>query len=385
MSHVSAITTNMDDDILCAVEPLFVRTCDFRINKANITLLIYNLVKANINKSVFCVKKFRGVYKIYLEDDVDRISLLICGLPYNGLNITVYEINPYECESTEFISEKIIIKHLPFNISNVQVLEELEGFDNLKIISRVLYSRERDNMNNLTDCRNGDRFVYAKGPIIPPLQKEMKISGEKCVILHKSQKTYCRKCKKVGHTETNFEACPAYIEKDDERVLFKSDKDPLSNFYSCKIHFQNQTFNSSEHAYQWAKASSLGHSDLAESVKEAVLPKDSKKVTEILNSTDLENWETQKMTTMSDILRAKYDSCKEFRQALDNTNDKQLVEATTHPYWGCGLKKSTAIHTNTKYLPGQNILGELLMLLRREKTGTSETIPPEHDENINIS
>ena len=74
------------------------------------------------------------------------------------------------------------------------------------------------------------------------------------------------------------------------------------------------------------------------------------------------------MTTMSDILRAKYDSCKEFRQAIDNTNDKQLVEATTHPYWGRGgLKKSIAIHTNTKYLPGQNILGKLLNVTEKSK------------------
>ena len=66
------------------------------------------LVKANINKAVFCVKKFRGVHKIYLEDDVDRLSLLICGLLYNGLNIIVYKINPYECESTELFQKKIL-------------------------------------------------------------------------------------------------------------------------------------------------------------------------------------------------------------------------------------------------------------------------------------
>ena len=59
-------------------------------------------------------------------------------------------------------------------------------------------------------------------------------------------------------------------------------------------------------------------------------------MTEVLDSTDLENWESQKMTSIESILRAKYDSCKEFRQTLMNTGNKHLIEATSHPYWGCG-------------------------------------------------
>ena len=74
------------------------------------------------------------------------------------------------------------------------------------------------------------------------------------------------------------------------------------------------------------------------------------------------------MTSMESILRVKYDSCKSFRQALMNSGNKHLIETTSQPYWGCGLRKSVASHIYTNYLPGKNMLGgELLMMLRKTK------------------
>ena len=35
--------------------------------------------------------------------------------------------------------------------------------------TRIMFSCERDNSNNLADCLNGDRFFCGKGPITPPL------------------------------------------------------------------------------------------------------------------------------------------------------------------------------------------------------------------------
>ena len=63
-------------------EPLFVRICDFKNCRTNMTLLIYNLVKDSIAATVLCVKKYRGVYKIYLHDEKDKTPLLINGIRY---------------------------------------------------------------------------------------------------------------------------------------------------------------------------------------------------------------------------------------------------------------------------------------------------------------
>lgn len=359
----------MDDkmDVSTMADPLYIKISDFTYFKGNLTLLIFNIVKEVAKSGVLCVQRCKGVYKIYIKDPQDKASLLICGIKYNDCVIDMYECNPYD-EVSALVTEKITIKNLPFHISNKSVLDELEGFSQLHILSKVMYSRERDDSNNLTDCFNGDRFLYVKGPIVPPLEKNIKIGYENCVVLHKTQKNYCTRCKNIGHMSSNLNKCDAYLINDDpERVLFYLDSDPLSNYYACEIKYQGQIFKSSEHAYQWSKTKTLGHADLADRIQLADTPAQSKKITEVLNNTDLENWGTIKMSNMESILRAKMKCCAEFRKALMTTNSKTLIEATTHPYWGCGLNKGKAIHRTTDSLPGANVLGELLMIIRNEK------------------
>ena len=57
-----------------------------------------------------------------------------------------------------------------------------------------------------------------------------------------------------------------------------------------------------------------------------------------------------------------------------NSGNKHLIEATSQPYWGCCLRKSVASHINTNYLPGQNMLGELLVLRRKTKKTVSKQL-----------
>ena len=93
----------------------------------------------------------------------------------------------------------------------------------------------------------------------------MKIASESCLILHKTQQNYCDRCKELGHTSKETEKCDSYlVEEDTDRILFKYDSDPLSNFYECEVKIQGKIFSSSKHAYQWMKASSLGHANLTE-------------------------------------------------------------------------------------------------------------------------
>ena len=80
-----------------------------------------------------------------------------------------------------YVSEKVAIKNLLFHVTNERVLSELEGISNVQILSKVMYSRERYESNNLTDCYNGDHFLYVKGPVIPPLNMYIKLAYEQCV------------------------------------------------------------------------------------------------------------------------------------------------------------------------------------------------------------
>ena len=73
------------------------------------------------------------------------------------------------------------------------------------------------------------------------------------------------------------------------KVVFK-------NSDACNIKLQGEVFKSGEHAYQWMKASSPGHSDLAGKIQLAETPRESKQIVESLSQTDLDNEETNYYT-----------------------------------------------------------------------------------------
>lgn len=78
-------------------------------------------------------------------------------------------------------------------------------------------------------------------------------------------------------------------------------------------------------------------------------------------------WDDERLNVMRLILALKYNASKDFREKLDISNDRHIVEATQHTFWGSGLPpKDTANHPMDSW-PGQNKLGHLLMELRVSK------------------
>ena len=58
------------------------------------------------------------------------------------------------------------------------------------------------------------------------------------------------RCRHLNHSTSETELCEAY--SNDQNVLIvKSPKYPMSNYFPCHIKMHNIDFPSSEHAYQW--------------------------------------------------------------------------------------------------------------------------------------
>ena len=109
--------------------------------------------------------------------------------------------------------------------------------------------KNRNKDNELTDFRNGDRFVFAKGPILPIKDRNIKIGAISCRLFHDGQfKPHCRLCKVPDH-ETGDIKCP--MGNNGENIMsFRSYTRVFSNFFPCEINVFNNTFNSAEHAYK---------------------------------------------------------------------------------------------------------------------------------------
>ena len=126
----------------------------------------------------------------------------------------------------------------------------------------------------------------------------------------------------------------------------------LSNMYPEVLYINGEMYPSAEHAFQASKSLDkdvrLGMS-VCRSAKEA------KQAGRLINLRC--DWEDVKVETMYNILKAKFED-PELAQKLRDTGDEELIEENT---WGdtfWGVYKGD----------GQNMLGKLLMKVRKELT-----------------
>ena len=147
---------------------------------------------------------------------------------------------------------------------------------------------------------------------------------------------------------------------------FRNEYDFLSNFYISPLTWKGHKFSTSEHAYQWAKTD-----DPAEQKTVLVhvfetggeMPTTPGQAKSAGGAVTLRpDWEETKLNIMYDILKAKFTQNWGILQKLLNTGDAELIEGNSwHDNWYGDCKCQ-----GCKNIPGQNILGKILMRLRTE-------------------
>jgi N-glycosidase YbiA len=129
---------------------------------------------------------------------------------------------------------------------------------------------------------------------------------------------------------------------------FSGEFDFLSNFYPCKIEFEDEVYPSVEHAFQAAKTTSP-------SARQKILEAGtSGKAKQIGRTVPLRPyWDLSKITYMREFLRQKFEK-PELRNALLATGDAEIIEGNNwnDTFWGVCKGK------------GLNHLGKLLMEIR---------------------
>lgn len=125
----------------------------------------------------------------------------------------------------------------------------------------------------------------------------------------------------------------------------------LSNFYPCKVEYEDMIYPSSEHAFAAAKTLDIRGRIL---IQECSTPGLAKRMGR--NVTLRKDWDNIRVDIMKQILHNKFMDNKELRERLLLTGNLELIE---YNYWGdtfWGVCNGV----------GQNNLGKLLMALRQE-------------------
>jgi ribA/ribD-fused uncharacterized protein len=139
-----------------------------------------------------------------------------------------------------------------------------------------------------------------------------------------------------------------------------------SNFYPCKIIFNNLEYISSEQLYMARKA--LYFNDLIsfEKILKTKKPLDAKKLGKKVKDFSKEKWDLVCLEIMEECCFAKFNQNEDLKKEL-LSNNKILVEAS--PYdgiWGVKLAENDDRILDEKNWQGQNLLGKALMNVRNK-------------------
>lgn len=143
-------------------------------------------------------------------------------------------------------------------------------------------------------------------------------------------------------------------------------KDPLSNFYSCKIESEYNknplVFNSAEQFYQYEKCLYFNDKDAARDILESTSPQTCKLIGDRVNRANKGRWESQN-DTMMHILRKKARCCTSFSKKLSDSKDNIIYHAVRDRYWGIGQEVHEIQHPISNII-GENMFGRMLMSVR---------------------
>lgn len=148
---------------------------------------------------------------------------------------------------------------------------------------------------------------------------------------------------------------PHKLDTDTHVYFYEQEFYVLSNFSAFRVGWEGLDFDTSEHAYQWAKFHETapgiqGHIFHARSAHDAF------KLVELHAHLVRPDWDSVKVEVMRAILWCKLQQHEYVRRKLLQTGERVLVEDSWRDaYWGAGADWD-----------GLNMLGKLWMEIRQE-------------------
>jgi ribA/ribD-fused uncharacterized protein len=163
------------------------------------------------------------------------------------------------------------------------------------------------------------------------------------------------------------------VEKGPEPVLFfgadegKGEWRMFSNMFESPIQMDSITFPTVEHYFQWSKANKFGDGDIAAKILKTPSAKAVKALGKKVKEFKKDEWDAMKDSTMAAAVKAKIMQHPEIRDKLKTTGVRPIGEASARDkYWGIGTSAETSKAADPSKWPGKNVLGKILMDIRKE-------------------
>lgn len=147
--------------------------------------------------------------------------------------------------------------------------------------------------------------------------------------------------------------------------FFWETKSPFSQWHPAQYTVNGIIFNCSEQGMMYEKAILFKDFDIAERILKTSDPKKIKEFGRKVKNFDYKKWDDNKQKIVFTHNFAKFSQNQNLKDALFNTGNKILVEAS--PYdkiWGIGLRKTDPLAQNKTTWKGLNLLGYIITDVR---------------------
>lgn len=168
------------------------------INHVELYSAISNRIDSN---HITGLQRVRGLWRIYLDNLQDKVTLMEEGVPMRGKVIPVLNTNPQRPDGENTV--RVRFKNIPLSADDgiISRVLTLRGIDIISIFREKLRIQGK-----LTNCETGDRLVVVKSTSLQdPLPSFMTCGMFTARVFHVGQTTgsrpelKCTKCLKSGH------------------------------------------------------------------------------------------------------------------------------------------------------------------------------------------
>lgn len=164
-----------------------------------------------------------------------------------------------------------------------------------------------------------------------------------------------------------------------DRIVYRGEKSMFSNFFPAPFLVDDIDFLHVEQYYQHEKA--LHHNEIktADRIMQLTNPNRIKALGDSIEEGS--SWVKRRMLVLYDGARAKFEQNLPLQEELLKTSGKQLYEATTDRYFGCGIGYESN-RWELKDWPGENVAGLIIKKVRDDLLGI---VPEETGDDPKIN
>lgn len=148
-------------------------------------------------------------------------------------------------------------------------------------------------------------------------------------------------------------------------LFFWVNEDYMSNWYKSEFVLHGLTFNCAEQYMMYSKAMVFDDTYHAQKIMETKSQAKQKGYGRKVRNYNDDVWSEVRVEVVYDALMAKFRQNDDIREQLLSTGDLHLVEASPYDQiWGIGMDEDDPDATNPEKWDGDNLLGEVLMVVR---------------------